>query len=123
MLQAFLQRIINGGGRIKREYGLGRGRTDLLVIWPLPDETGKPPVFPFAQGPKQSIVLELKIQHNSRQTTIEEVLKQTASYMGRCGAKEGHLLIFDQDTDRLWSEKIYQESHQEQGFSITVWGC
>ena len=30
--QAFLQRLVNGGGRVEREYGLGRGRTDLLVI-------------------------------------------------------------------------------------------
>lgn len=28
LLQAFLQRIINGGGRMNREYGLGRKRTD-----------------------------------------------------------------------------------------------
>ena len=34
LLQAFLQRIVNGGGRIEREYGLGRRRTDLLVFWP-----------------------------------------------------------------------------------------
>ena len=34
LLQAFLQRIVNGGGRIEREYGLGRGRTDLLITWP-----------------------------------------------------------------------------------------
>ena len=34
LLQAFLQRIVNGGGRIEREYGLGRGRTDLLIAWP-----------------------------------------------------------------------------------------
>lgn len=34
-LQAFLQRIINGGGRISREYGPGRGRTDLFLQWPL----------------------------------------------------------------------------------------
>ena len=32
ILQAYLQRIVNGGGRIEREYGLGRGRTDLLVL-------------------------------------------------------------------------------------------
>ena len=25
-----------GAGRIEREYGLGRGRTDLMVIWPYP---------------------------------------------------------------------------------------
>ena len=33
-LQAFLQRIVNGGGRVEREYGLGLQRTDLLVVWP-----------------------------------------------------------------------------------------
>ena len=34
LLQAYLQRIVNGGGRIEREYGLGSGRTDLLIVWP-----------------------------------------------------------------------------------------
>ena len=34
LLQAFLHRIVNSGGRIEREYGLGRGRTDLLIVWP-----------------------------------------------------------------------------------------
>ena len=33
LLQAFLQRIVNAGGRIEREYGLGRLRTDLLIVW------------------------------------------------------------------------------------------
>jgi hypothetical protein len=33
MLMAFLQRIVNGGGRIEREYGLGRGALDLMVFW------------------------------------------------------------------------------------------
>jgi hypothetical protein len=36
--QAFFQRIINSGGRIEREYGLGRQRVDLLVMWPLETE-------------------------------------------------------------------------------------
>ena len=34
LLQAFLQRVVNGGGRIEREYALGRRRTDLLIVWP-----------------------------------------------------------------------------------------
>ncbi len=32
LLQAHLQRIVNGGGRIEREYALGRGRNDLLIV-------------------------------------------------------------------------------------------
>ena len=33
ILQAFLQRIVNGGGIILREYAAGRGRMDLCVIF------------------------------------------------------------------------------------------
>lgn len=32
-LMAFLQRIVNGGGRIDREYALGSGRIDLCVTY------------------------------------------------------------------------------------------
>ena len=35
LLQAFLHRVVNGGGCIEREYGLGRGHTDQLIVWPL----------------------------------------------------------------------------------------
>ena len=43
LLQAYLHRVVNGGGRIEREYGLGRGRVDLLIMWPEslpPEESG-----------------------------------------------------------------------------------
>ena len=56
LLQAFLQRIVNGGGRIEREYGLGRGRTDLLIIWPQPspeEPARRRPVRDRVQGAAQ----------------------------------------------------------------------
>jgi hypothetical protein len=31
MLMAFLQRIVNGGGRVERDDGLGRGALDLMI--------------------------------------------------------------------------------------------
>ena len=34
VLQAFLHRVVNGRGRIEREYALGSRRVDLLVVWP-----------------------------------------------------------------------------------------
>ena len=34
MLQAFLHRVVNGKGRIEREYALGSRRVDLLLVWP-----------------------------------------------------------------------------------------
>ncbi|MEM6699179.1 MAG: AAA-like domain-containing protein, partial [Bacteroidota bacterium] len=56
LLQAFLQRIVNGGGRIEREYGFGRGRTDLFIEFFYPQEQ------PTA---KHEIVLELKILYSN----------------------------------------------------------
>ena len=68
LLQAFLQRVVNGGGYIDREYGLGRGRTDLLIRKLLTDGYG---------GPVQRIVLELKIKRGDLDKTIAKGLEQT----------------------------------------------
>jgi len=109
LLQAFLQRIINGGGRVEREYGLGRMRTDLLVIWP------------FSSG-VQKIVIELKLLYTSRQNTIEQGLPQTWQYMDKAGTNEGHLLIFDRDTNHAWEDKIFRQAHHYNNQTIIVWG-
>ncbi|MEA1884820.1 MAG: AAA-like domain-containing protein, partial [Thermotogota bacterium] len=84
LLQAFLQRILNGGGLIDREYGLGRKRTDLYIRWPIIKdrfkEEGKEHPFPLTYNPDdlQRIVIELKLKHNySLETVIDEGLKQT----------------------------------------------
>jgi len=109
LLQAFLQRIVNSGGRVEREYGLGRLRTDLLVIWPYP-------------GGIQKSVIELKIRYRSLEHTIEEGLEQTWEYMDRCGTEEGHLVIFDRDTDKAWADKIFSRDATYQGRVIKIWG-
>ena len=105
LLQAFLQRIVNGGGRIEREYGLGRMRTDLLVIWP----------------DHQRIVLELKVLHKNLETTLTEGLAQTADYLDRAGTTEGHLIVFDRST-KSWEEKLFQHEAQHGRYTIQVWG-
>jgi len=114
LLQAFLQRIVNGGGRISREYGLGRGRTDLDLCWPL-----TPAGF---VGPCQRVVLELKIQHKGRAATLEQGLAQTAKYADQCDADEAHLLIFDRDLTTPWDDKIWQETHPVGQRIVQVWG-
>ena len=109
LMQAFLQRVINKGGRVEREYGLGRMRTDLLVWWPFEDQV-------------QRTVIELKILHGSLDRTIEQGLEQTWAYMDRCKAEEGHLIIFDRDRDKTWESKIFKREASYQGTPITVWG-
>ncbi|MEE4380242.1 MAG: AAA-like domain-containing protein [Candidatus Competibacteraceae bacterium] len=109
LLQAFLQRVVNGGGRIEREYGLGRMRTDLLVIW-------------FYPGGTQKAVIELKLLHKSLQQTLATGLKQTWEYLDRCGATESHLVIFDRTPGKAWEDKLFQSQEMFNNQPITVWG-
>jgi hypothetical protein len=115
LLQAFLQRIVNGGGRISREYGLGRRRTDLFLEWPLDEAQG-------FLGPVQRVVLELKILHKSLEATLEEGLQQTAAYADQCGAEEAHLIVFDRRAERAWDDKIFHHCALAGGRMIGVWG-
>ena len=110
LLQAFLQRIVNSGGRIEREYGLGRKRTDLLIVWPQAERTRK-------------FVIECKILHKSLDQTIAEGLDQTAEYMDRCDAEAGHLVIFDRREGRRWEDKVFRERRAlDSGAEIDIWG-
>ena len=108
LLQAFLQRVLNGGGRIVREYGLGRQRVDLLLQWPRPPG-------------EQRIVIECKVRRGRLEQTLEEGLPQTAGYMDRCGADAGHLVIFGRD-EKPWEEKVFRRTEQFDGKRIEVWG-
>ena len=109
LLQAFLQRIVNSGGRIEREYGLGRGRTDLLIIWP-------------QGGRKRKFVVECKILRQSLERTVRDGLAQTAGYMDRCAAESGHLVVFDRTEGRRWEDKVFRREEPVVGGTITVWG-
>ena len=108
LLQAFLQRVLNGGGRIEREYGLGRQRVDLFIRWPRP-------------GGQQRFVIECKILRGRLDKTLEKGLPQTAGYMDRCAADAGHLVIFDRST-KPWSEKVFRRTEEFEGKRIEVWG-
>jgi hypothetical protein len=108
LLQAFLNRVVNGGGRIEREYGLGRGRTDLLVIWP------------YAGGVER-IVLELKVKRKALDKTIAEGLAQTVEYGERIQADELHFVVFDR-SKKPWSRKIFSRTRKHRGATIKIWG-
>ena len=117
VLQGFLQRVVNSGGRIEREYALGRGRTDLLILWPKSGER---------DGRRmQRHVIECKVvrERQGLERTVRTGLEQTASYMDRCGAAEGHLIVFDRTEGRTWEDKIYRREEQLEGTRITVWGA
>ncbi|QEP42399.1 ATP-binding protein [Ectothiorhodospiraceae bacterium BW-2] len=114
LMQAFLQRIINGGGRIQREYALGRKRTDLTIEWSLDEAQG---FF----GPVQRIVVELKLQRGDLEELIAKGITQTLDYADGCGAEESHLLIFNRDPKVSWEEKLWYCPARES--QPHVWGC
>ena len=109
LLQAHLQRIVNGGGRIEREYALGRGRTDLLIVWP-------------HGGRERRFVVECKVLRKDLERTIAEGVDQTRGYMDRSGAEAGHLIVFDRAPDRPWADKIFRRPPSDDGTPVTVWG-
>ena len=110
LLQAHLQRIAGGGGRIEREYALGRGRTALLIVW----QQG---------GRERRYVVECKVRRGDLQRTIEEGVQQTRGYLDRCGAEAGHLIVFDRSPERSWDQKIFRRTAPSgKGAPVTVWG-
>jgi hypothetical protein len=118
LLQAFLQRVVNGGGLIDREYALGSGRVDLLVRWRIrnPDASLRE---------EQRFVLELKtIREKKRDPSrvLSDGLEQTARYAQRSNAEEAHLIICDERAGRSWDEKIYERTERCGDREIHVWG-
>ncbi|HSC25383.1 MAG TPA: AAA-like domain-containing protein [Candidatus Babeliales bacterium] len=103
LLMAFLQRVINGGGTIHREYALDRKRVDLLLQWHT-----------------QRIVIEIKVKRSS--ATLADGLQQTAEYMDIANATEGYLVIFDRDREKSWDKKIFTQEHVIGEQKITVFG-
>ena len=70
----------------------------------------------------QKVVIELKILYKSLKATIAEGLEQTADYMDKCGADEGHLVVFDRREGRKWEDKIFLKKETHENKAITVWG-
>lgn len=82
VLMAFLQRIVNGGGTIDREYALGRGRLDLCLRWPW-------------RGGLQREAIEIKVWRHGRPDPVDQGKEQLAAYLDRLGLETGVLVVFD----------------------------
>lgn len=103
LLMAFLQRIVNGGGNIEREYAAGRGRVDLMIDF---------------QGRRN--IIEIKLVHpaDGRQATLAEGLAQIARYDDRIHADTLHLVIFDRRPEaraKPWEERLGREERATAG--------
>jgi hypothetical protein len=79
--------LVNGGGLIEREYGLGRGRIDLLIRWPYRAPDGSRAV--------QRAALELKVWREGEKDPTPKGLAQLDGYLAQLGLDEGVLVLFD----------------------------
>jgi hypothetical protein len=112
LLMAFLQRVVNGGGTIEREYAAGRGRIDLLIRY----------------GGTINIV-EVKLVHPKmgREMTRAKGLEQIARYADATHADTRHLVIFDRRDEyraKSWEDRLgWQAAATPAGAPVTIVWC
>ena len=101
VLMAFLHRVVNGGGTVLREFGIGRKRVDLLVTWPYTGENGK--------RETQREAIELKVWRDGRKDPLAEGLVQIEAYLEKLGLADGYLVLFDRRSTALPLEDRVRE--------------
>jgi hypothetical protein len=114
VLMAFLQRVVNGGGHIDREYGIGRGRIDLLLRWPHRAEGG--------QEALQREAIELKVWRDKAKDPLEKGLSQLDAYLERLGLDKGVLVIFDRrsEAEDIETRIRFEETATRAGRLVTL---
>jgi hypothetical protein len=104
ILHAFLQRVLNGGGKIIREMAAATGRADLCVIY---------------MGRKYPI--EMKIRYGD--DTYTEGVEQILRYMDILGCTKGWLVVFDHRVTPSWGERLFCRRMEVEGKTVMLYGC
>jgi hypothetical protein len=86
LLCAFLNRLVNGGGEVKREMSAGRGRMDIGVVY---------------NGRRYPIEVKIRRERDSLATVEAKGREQLCRYMASMSADKGWLIIHDRPQDRL----------------------
>ncbi|MBP1583784.1 MAG: hypothetical protein J6866_07500, partial [Victivallales bacterium] len=102
VLMGFLQRVVNGGGRIVRDASLGRRRLDILVEF----RKGRYPI-------------EVKLAGNSSR---QEALKQLADYVDKCGQGTGWLVTCDRTPGKSWKARLTWKTVKQDGKTLHLVG-
>ena len=95
LLMAFLQRVLNGGGRIDREYAAGRGSMDLAVEYK-----------------QRTYIVEIKLIHSydKSEEVKQEGMEQISRYRDRIAkSAPAYLVIFDRRPaakEKSWDERL-----------------
>ena len=82
VMMAFLHRVVNGNGRIEREYAIGSRRLDLCLFYR-----------------NAQVAMELKVWRDGEKDPLTTGLGQLDNYLSGLGLATGWLVIFDQRSD------------------------
>nr|MDT0663695.1 hypothetical protein [Micromonospora sp. DSM 115978] len=83
--------MVNGGGYVDREYGIGRGRIDVLIRWPYAASGGR--------RTWQHEAVELKVGRAGETDPIATGLSQLDGYLDRLDLDRGTLVVFDRRSE------------------------
>lgn len=103
ILMGYLQRVVNGGAKLDREFATGSRRVDICVNYA-----------------DQRYPIELKLVRDSK--TREEGITQLSQYMDTLGAKEGWLLLFDTQSIASWEQRLFWDTIEREGRHIHIVG-
>jgi hypothetical protein len=106
VFMAWVQKVVNGGGEVGREFALGRGRIDLVIHFA--DEI-------------HAFELKRVTDYDGLETVREEGIAQALGYLDRLGTSEGWILIFDERA-RSWEEKLWKEELEVEGKKLHLRG-
>jgi hypothetical protein len=101
VFMAFLQRIVNAGGVIEREFALGTKRADLFLKY----------------GDREDVI-EIKLQRSSY--TLPDGLKQVSQYAKKLGLDTGYLVIFDPGSKMEWEKRGEVKEIEHEGVKVVV---
>ena len=110
-LMAFLQRVINGGGSVYREFSSGRGALDLVVHF---------------QGERFPVeVKRVSPSGASAEKVRKAGIGQLAEYLDTLNERQGWLLIFNQQAEaraQPWEQRLWCEEVEVAGRRIFIRG-
>jgi hypothetical protein len=103
----FLQRVVNGGGTVEREYAAARGRVDVVVSY---------------AGERHVFELKRVRARAGREAVVEEGIVQLAGYLETLGVEEGWLIVFD-TRELSWEEKLWVKEERRGGKVLHLRGA
>jgi hypothetical protein len=103
VMTAWLDRVVNGGGRVDREVAVARGKVDVLV-----------------RHRDLRLPIEIKVHLDDRADPVPEGLRQLDRYCEALRVDTGWLVVFDQRTGATHALKEHREVVTAGGRKVLV---